>query len=136
MSAADEIAFSRLRKAVDLLEQRFHPGVILLFGSHASGQPRPDSNVELAMLFGEPSRPDPFDLARSKTDLEALLGRNVDLVVLNEASPILAMQSLRHGKILAEVDPDRLPVFAMHVTGAYHDLKRTRRPIEEALLAS
>ena len=136
MSVTAEIASSHLRKAVELLEQRFHPGAILLFGSYASGQPRPDSDVDIAMLFGERDRPDAFELARAKTDLEAIFGHDVDLVVLDDASPILAMQVLRNGRVIEEADPDLLPRFTMQTTSAYFDLKRTRHPIEEALLAS
>ena len=136
MTPHDLIPPDKLRAAVDRLQTRFHPGVILLYGSRAQGTSRPDSDVDLALLFGKRPRPDAFDLARSRTELEAILGHDVDLVVLDSVSPILAMQVLKHGKILAEAEPDLLPEFAMKTTGAYYDLKRTRQPIEEALLAS
>ncbi len=136
VTTSSDISSSQFQAAIDLLQERFQPGVILLYGSRASGRSGPGSDVDLAMLFGEAPRPGAFELARARTDLEAILGRDVDLVVLDEASPVLAMQVLRNGKVLVETDPDLLPIFTMQTTGAYFDLKRSRQPVEEALLAS
>lgn len=125
-----------LRKAVDDLARRFRPAAILLYGSRATGQAREGSDVDLALLFAGEPVPSAFELAAARTDLEALLGRNVDLVVLDQASPILAMQILKKGIVLQQRNPQALPEFTMNALAAYFDLKQTRKPIEEALLAS
>ena len=125
-----------LERAVALLVERFRPAAILLYGSQARGRAGPLSDVDLALLSGSATEPDAMELARARTDLEALLGRDVDLVVLDTASPVLAMQVLRQGRLLYERDPAALAAFAVRALGEYFDLKQTRRPIEERLLAS
>jgi hypothetical protein len=42
---------------------------------------------------------------RLRGEAEALLGRAVDLVDLDQASPILAYQVLEHGRLLVDRDP-------------------------------
>ena len=122
-----------LESALDWLQRRFQPAAILLYGSRARGQARPESDVDLALLFGRRPRPTAWELAAARTELEDRLGQDVDLVVLDTASPILAMEVLRHGRLLRQSDPMAVPDFTMYATTAWADLKRARRPVEEAL---
>ena len=122
-----------LGHATSLIERRLHPAALLLFGSVASGSMRQDSDVDLAALLGGPC-PDAFALRSLVTDLEALVGREVDLVVLDTASPVLAMEVLRQHRVLVNHTPELLENFIVKTLGAYFDLKRVRRPIEDALL--
>lgn len=94
---------------------------------------RKDSDVDLAALLGAPC-PDAFALRSLGTDLEAVLGREVDLVILDTASPVLAMEVLRRHRVLVNHRPEFLENFVVKTLGAYFDLKRVRRPIEDALL--
>lgn len=121
-----------LREATALIERRLRPAVILLFGSGATGRLRSDSDVDIAVLLGGEA-PDPFELAALRVDLAALLGREVDVVVLDTASPILAMEVLRRHRVLLNRRPEQLQRYVVKALGAYFDLKRVRRPIEEAL---
>jgi predicted nucleotidyltransferase len=123
-----------LTRAVQLLERRLHPAAIVLFGSRAGGRPRQDSDFDLGALCGRPL-PDAFTVAGLKTDLEDLLGGSVDLVVLDSASPILAMEVLRSHRVLAMRDPEAFETFTVRTLMAYFDLKRVREPIERAILA-
>jgi len=82
-------------------------GVVLayLFGSHAKGTARASSDVDIAVLL-------PYDTPRSKffdvrlaltDELMDLLHKNeIDVVILNEATPLLAYQVVKHGKIIYE----------------------------------
>ena len=63
----------------------------------------------------------------------ALAAADVDLAVLDTASPILAMEVLRHHRILLDHQPQLLENFIVKTLGAYFDLKQVRRRIEEAL---
>ena len=123
---------SGLEEAVALIDRRFSPAAILLYGSAAAGQLRRDSDIDIAILFGDRA-PDRFELAAAQTDIEALVGRDVDLVVLDTASPILSMEVLRQHRVLMNRQPELLEDFVVKTLGAYFDLKRVRRPIEEAL---
>ena len=82
-------------------------GVVLayLFGSHAKGTARASSDVDIAVLL-------PYDTPRSKffdvrlaltNDLMDLLHKNeIDVVVLNEATPLLSYEIVVNGKVLYE----------------------------------
>jgi len=93
------------------LEQRIiqvlggRPDVIAayLFGSMARGTNRPDSDADIAVLF-DASPPRRLDGPRLNLegDLEKVLGRPVDLVVLNDAPVDLRIRVLRDGRLLVD----------------------------------
>ena len=65
--------------------------------------------------------------------LSARLKREVDLVTLNHASPILRMQFLKKGELLINNAPHQVNLFFIKTINEYFDLKQMRRPIEEHL---
>lgn len=78
-----------------------------LFGSRARGDSRPGSDIDIAVYLDHGGLEDsPFDYAAGlSTDLIAALGRNdIDLVVLNGASPLLYHRVLRDGLRVATRD--------------------------------
>lgn len=122
-----------LSQAVALLRRRFDPVAILLYGSFARRQVHPGSDIDLA-IFQPCRKPDIFELNLARIDLEDLCKRPVDLVILEEASPILAMQILGNHQLLALQDRRLLDAFVVKTLMDYADLKIVRRTIEEALL--
>lgn len=78
---------------------------VYLFGSEARGEARADSDIDLAVLFAQALPPTLMgpELALGG-QLEALLGRRVDLVNLNTASPDLSHRVFRDGVILLDRD--------------------------------
>lgn len=106
----------------------------VLFGSAAAGRLRADSDIDVALLFAHAAIPAPFDLLDLRGTLEIAVGRDVDLVVLNDASPIIAYQALRATKPFLLRDSTAYHFYAAGLVSRYEDLKRTRRPLEEALL--
>jgi predicted nucleotidyltransferase len=95
-----------------------------LFGSVARGTARPDSDVDVGVLFRE----DPprtlagyhFDL---EADLQALLGLPVQLVVLNRAPVDLAFGVLRDGKLLVNQDSSRRIEFEVRTSNEFWDME-------------
>ena len=126
------IASAKLQRAVDFLDEQFGLDALWVFGSEAHGKTRPDSDIDLAALFS--SRPEPLDVLGARGDLEEILGREVDLVDLDRASPILAMQVLKHGRLLVDRDPKRRIAFVVRTRSLYEDLKILRRESEKRLL--
>ena len=98
----------------------------------ARGEMRPDSDVDLAVLFrGKTS----FDaLQERRVRLGQILRRDVDLIDIRGASPVLQMQILKHGRLLYEGDSSARVRFEQTVPGRYEDLKIIRRSAEAALL--
>lgn len=99
-----------------------------LFGSVARGTARPDSDVDVGVLFREaPPRTLAgyrFDL---ETELELLLGVPVQLVVLNHAPSDLVFRVLRDGKLLVNQDPSRRVAFEVRTLKEYWDMEPQRR---------
>ncbi len=97
--------------------------VAYLFGSQVTKRVRPDSDVDIAVLLTE---------ADSYTQLERRLilmnrledisHKSVDVVVLNNASPLLSYEVLKHRHILFERDQQTRIDFEVRVGQIYADL--------------
>ena len=89
-------------RALAAAAQRRRMGPVLVFGSVARGQARPDSDVDL--LVDPPPDVSAVEIAAFHDEAEAILGRRVDVVTRNTLEPG------RHHKILAQARPlDDLP---------------------------
>ena len=99
-----------------------------LFGSVARGHDHAGSDVDVAVLFDVAPPPQVsgpgFTLAG---DLERVLARPVDLVVLNAASADLVHRVLRDGTIVLDKDRSRRLRFEVQKRNEYFDLAPVRR---------
>lgn len=94
-----------------------------LFGSHARGCARADSDVDLAVLLRpRDASADPLGLQLGG-ELERAIGCGVDLVVLNSAPPDLVHRVLRDGLIVLDRDPNVRMRFEVSARNAYFDIK-------------
>jgi predicted nucleotidyltransferase len=102
---------------------------IYLFGSHARGDARDDSDVDLAVL---PARPIPH-VRRWETQekLAARLGRDVDLVDLLSASAVMRVQVLVRSRVLLDANPFARKHFEATALSDYARLQEERRGILE-----
>ncbi len=95
-----------------------------LFGSAARDELRPDSDIDIAVLFNVTP---PSTLATSGValagKLEDIIGRRVDLIVLNRSAPDLIHRVLRDGILLFDRDPAQRVRFEVKARNAYFDLK-------------
>jgi len=72
----------------------------LLYGSFAKGRIRPSSDIDIAVLLCE-NRPDSWDyLAKLSVALQEICPREVEVILLNQASPHLAFRAIQEGKII------------------------------------
>jgi predicted nucleotidyltransferase len=104
-----------------------------VFGSEAAGTATASSDVDLAALFA--ARPLVGALIAARAQVEGIAGRPVDLVDIEAASPVLAMQVLRHGRLVRERDAVHRVRFTAALPGRYEDVVLLRRPLEKLLLA-
>jgi predicted nucleotidyltransferase len=94
-----------------------------LFGSVARGDARPDSDVDVGLLYA--AKPEktleaqPFLVAG---ELESLLRRPVDLVVMNTAPVDLVHRILRDGVLLFQTNPSARIAFEVRARNEYFDL--------------
>jgi predicted nucleotidyltransferase len=104
---------------------RLVPGLAAayLFGSFGRGEPRAASDVDVGLLYSHSPSPtlndQPFLAA---AELEKLLGRPVDLVVLNTAPVDLVHRVLRDGVLVVQPDPSARIAFEVRARSQYFDL--------------
>lgn len=94
---------------------------VYLFGSHARGEGRPDSDFDLALLVKEHTHN--FPLLQFTLAVEDLLGTAVDLVNLNSAGEVLKYQVRRDGKLLYEKDNRARKLFEVRSRKYFEDFK-------------
>lgn len=102
-----------------------------LFGSRASGEATPASDVDVAALFREAVGLD--DVLRLEDALECKLGLPVDLIDLGHASPFLALDVIR-GERVHCTDEDRCDDFELYVMRRAGDLAPFERERRRLLL--
>jgi len=106
--------------------------LVFLFGSSVSRRMHPASDVDIGILFD--SVPNLSQINALTAELSSLLRREVDLVVLNRASPILKMQVLKKGALVFARDLRVYHQFFVDTCNQYDDLKQIRRTCEESIL--
>jgi len=109
----------------DFFERR-RDGIVCvyLFGSVGRGEERPDSDIDVAILYRREPAPTLGGAGiRLSGELERHLGTAVDVVVLNRASPDLVHRVLRDGVVVFDADPSARIRFEVKARNAYFDLK-------------
>lgn len=105
-----------------------------LFGSQASGKAQPGSDVDVAVLLSQEDGFVRFERRlRLGNEAEDAIGRPVDLIVLNDAPPLLQHQVLKHGWLLYERDQRARVEFEVRAGQMYADLKPMRKFFQQAL---
>jgi predicted nucleotidyltransferase len=106
--------------------------LVFLFGSSARNRLRPSSDVDIGILFK--SIPEIEAKNALTQELSSILKREVDLVALDHASPILRMQILKHGILVYSRRKKDFYQFFTDTVNQYDDLKRIRKNCEENIL--
>ncbi|OGY91627.1 MAG: hypothetical protein A3H70_02925 [Candidatus Komeilibacteria bacterium RIFCSPLOWO2_02_FULL_48_11] len=108
--------------------------LIILFGSQATGQTRPGSDVDVAVLADHVlSLQEKSDIGQ-ELSLELKVSDDIiDIIDLQTASPLLQQQISTHGKLLRGSKDDfiRWRVLAWKI---YQDTAKFRRAREQALI--
>ena len=104
---------------------RNHVGIVCVYvyGSVARGEASGESDIDVAVLYAQEPPPtlDGLGLELSST-LERLLGKSVDLVILNRAPLDLIHRVLRDGVLVYDSDPSSRIRFEVQARNAYFDL--------------
>ena len=103
-----------------------------LFGSSVHDQSSVFSDVDIAIYFAGTT--DFYRINNLREELSALLGKEIDIVVLNNASPILRMQVLKKGRLIVDLNRRLYHAFFSNTVKEYDDLKRNRKDIEDNIL--
>ncbi len=106
--------------------------LVFLFGSFVRGDITSFSDLDIAIYFT--GTVDFYRINDLREDISEMLGIEVDIVVLNTASPVIKMQVLKKGTLLINKDQRAYNENFVNTVKEYDDLKRTRKEIEEKIL--
>ncbi len=104
------------------------------FGSVLTAAFGDESDVDVAVDFGRPLTP--ARRLELVAELAVAVGKDVDLVDLCTADPVIKMQVLRYGRPLLVNDQGARYAFAMTTLSEYFDLKLDRAPVEAMIARS
>jgi predicted nucleotidyltransferase len=124
-------------KIKDYFRSRDDIAAVFLFGSHATGKDRPDSDVDIAILF-QTLPPDVIrDLVDTlMVDLSRLLKKDIHPVILNHAGEELLAQVFKKGKCTVVNDQRKLAVFRMAAFAKIFDFAYYRGVMQAGLIKS
>lgn len=110
-------------RQVEAVARRYGIRLLVRFGSSVTGRVHAGSDLDLGVLVDH--MPDSFSvLADCLTDLQALApGREVDLVVLNHADPLLLKQVTDNCE-LVHGSPRQLEALKLYAFKRYQDHRR------------
>ena len=126
------ISRSIVKQLKTFFKDKTDAALVFLFGSFVRKQITAYSDIDIGIFFKK--APDIYEINDIKEDLSASLKRDVDVVVLNDASPILRMQVLKNGILIIERDKNDFSIFYGDTVKQYDDLKIIRRKCEDNIL--
>ena len=113
-----------LQSVVGVVSAHDDVTAVYLFGSTARGTARPDSDIDVAVLF-DADQPSTLEAPRFviEGELERVLGRPIDLVALNDAPVDLRIRILREGRLLLDRRPAARIAFEVRTRNEAFDLE-------------
>jgi uncharacterized protein len=125
-----DVSVEHIRHALTPLVGRTDIRLIILFGSVAAGVAGRDSDIDLGILASAP-----FDVTAMTQEIAGYLGTaRIDVVDLRRASPLLAMQALRAGRLLYEAHPGDYAAYYSLALRRYVDTAKLRAA-QQAVIA-
>lgn len=108
----------------DLLE-KYDIKLIYIFGSYAKGKNDKNSDLDIAVLLEKGYNPlDKLSLIGDFTDI--FKRDDIDLVILNDANPVLEHQVIKYGKLAYMKDEDTKVFYEVRVLKEYMDMEYFR----------
>ncbi|MGH2769580.1 MAG: type VII toxin-antitoxin system MntA family adenylyltransferase antitoxin [Actinomycetota bacterium] len=125
------------RPQIEALCRRLGVGLLYLFSSQARGDALAFSDVDFAALLAPAVEKSQYSEAQETliVELMALLERNdIDVAVLERASPLLRHRAATEGIVLFEADPETHAEFFVRALREYDDTRSLRAATRAALL--
>jgi predicted nucleotidyltransferase len=107
---------------------------VYLFESSGTSSFGPESDIDVAILFSPETIPSPREVFDLQATLSEVVNKDVHIVVLNTASPIIGMQVLKKGEKILERSSRLTTEFFVRTVTMYADLKIVRKQIERHLI--
>jgi uncharacterized protein len=113
---------------IDVLTKSLSPFLIVLFGSIAKGTSHNESDIDIAYLSDKKCL-DRYEIFMISQELAAKLGRDVDLIDLNQASTVFQAQIIHTGKVIYCIDDKKRQQFELKTLKMYTKLNEERFPV-------
>lgn len=107
-----------LRDLIPILKDNHKIIFAYIFGSYAKGKAKERSDLDIAVWVKEP-----VDKLELITALGEAVRKEVDVVILNTAPPLLRHQVMRYGKLLFCKDTRELVRFKVWTMKEYEDFR-------------
>ncbi len=108
-----------------------------LFGSYATGHAIGKSDVDIAVYLDPARKQDQFEKRLALiAGVTKVLQKEIDVVVLNTATPFLKHVVLKEGMLVFDRDASQRIDFELKATNEYFDYKPTLELYNQRLLAS
>ena len=118
-----------------VLEKQFSENIdfAIIFGSFANGNYNEESDIDVGIYISDEQFSE-GNVIEIRENLDVIADRDVDLVVLNDADPIITMQILANGKLIYCRDKHQFNLFKARKISEYLDFKISRKIIEDNLV--
>ena len=126
---ATRLDIGNLQTLLEPLCEPYRVRLVVVFGSTVTGLLGPESDLDLAFLADAPLNP----VAVTTDVIRVLHTDRVDVVDLRRASPLLAMEVARHGRLIYEREPGMHVEFISLAVRRYIDTKKLRDAQKEAI---
>ncbi|GEM_PF-3201317 len=93
-----------------------------LYGSFASGEQHPKSDVDIAIYLGDHSLKKLLEISR-RVQEEIDIERRFDVIALNEADARFQFRVIQNGTVLYESSPSERADIEVKIDRKYHDIK-------------
>ncbi len=103
----------------------------IIFGSSITNKARPESDIDIAFLGKD--RPRGTDIFNSAQHLSYRLKKDIDLIDLNQVSPVMQVQILQKGRVIYDKEPSLRKEFFMLALKKYTRLNEERKAIIEKI---
>ncbi|HEX6922363.1 MAG TPA: nucleotidyltransferase domain-containing protein [Bacillales bacterium] len=121
------MADPQIERVKQKLIEELSPDVIYLFGSFATGNLRPNSDLDLAFLSVHLY--DDYEIFILAQELADLANRDIDLIQLKKASTVFRSQIVGTGKVIYCRDENKKDEFEMLTYKQYMKLNEERKII-------
>jgi uncharacterized protein len=107
---------------------------VLIYGSYAKGVAKPDSDIDIAVLYDPDNVPPALELWELQAKISELLSSNVELISLNQADPIIGTQVYKYHIVVLINDQRKLTEYFVKLISEYAELKEFIKPMENQIL--
>lgn len=119
----------KIKEEIKILKEKLNCEAVILFGSYARGQQRPDSDIDIAFKSNKTvSKQEIFDMTQQ---LEEKLKKDIDLVNLDEISDSFRYEILMNGEIIYCKDEFQFDLYKLDMFREYLELNESRKSIIE-----